>query len=59
MGKWIGAGMILLGCAGLLYQWYKTQKEMFKTQTIAAAAKSGVVYGGPQYARRDYRDDYG
>lgn len=27
MGKWIGAGMILLGCTGLLYQWYKTQKE--------------------------------
>ena len=42
-----------------LEAWYKTQKEMFKTQTIAAA-KAGVVYGGPQYAQRNYRDnDYG
>ena len=41
-----------------LTEWYKTQKEMFKTQTITAA-KAGVVYGGPQYAHRDYRDDYG
>ena len=41
-----------------LAEWYKTQKALFKTQTITAAAKSGVVYGGPQYARRDYRDDY-
>lgn len=38
-----------------LAEWYKTQKEMFKTQTISS--KPGVVYGGPQYARRDYRED--
>ena len=38
-----------------LTEWYKTQKTLFKTQT--AATKNGIVYGGPQYARRDYRDD--